>query len=155
MTIIKGKMGDEKEMYLDLLPAGLRFVKILEADVEKSAKGNENLVTVIEDVKTGARNKFWFSIEDGKRWHFRNLIGAAGLFEEDIDGNYEVETSDLKGLTVGAFIFHADETYTTKDYTEATRKRAKIKRFYTKEETENKMKEEAKKSEKSDDEIPF
>jgi hypothetical protein len=146
------KRDDGQEIFNDLLPAGMRLLKIISADIEKSAKGNENLVVVFEDIKTGARNKFWFSVETGKRWHYRNLVEVTGLLEENIDGDYTLDTVDLRDLNIGAFIFHAEEPYTTKDFVETTRKKAKIKRFYTEAAAIEAIEKETK---KNDEEIPF
>jgi hypothetical protein len=62
----------------------------------------------------------------------------------------------LIGKEVGAFIFNVNETYTTPDYKEATKKRSRIKRFMTKAEVIEATKNlSAIKNETNDEEIPF
>jgi hypothetical protein len=155
-VILKGDLDNEKEFTNDLLPEGHQIVKIIEATLETSMKGNENVVIVLESCKTGGRNKFWLPTDEGKRWLLRSLIVSLNLYKKNEDNQYEFDTDDFVGKELGAFIFNVNETYTTADYKEATKKRSRIKRFETRDEVIAATKSSsAIKDETDEDEIPF
>jgi hypothetical protein len=123
-------MSQEKGYLNDLLPEGLQLVRILEAKPEKSAKGNDFIITTIMSVKTGAQARFWLALAQGKRWLLKSLLEATGLYKKDDHGNYDVDTDNLIGAEVGAFIISENYTYITKDCHEAKKKKIKNKEIH-------------------------
>jgi hypothetical protein len=154
--VLEGDMENEREFANDLLPNGYRIVKLVEANFEVSAKGNKVIVTIVEDIKTGARNRFWLPTEERKRWLLRSLLIALDVYKKNEENKYDFDSDDLINREVGAFIFTVDEPYKTEDYKEATRKKNRIKRFMSKEEALESMKNlQPVKSEITGEEIPF
>ena len=101
----QANMGTEKRPP-EMIPKGLRLVRITEMIATKSSKGNDMFTSTLEDIATKKRLQFYIMNVPKQRWVLKSLLNALGNAGGQ-DGNYEWSVSDIVMKQVTAVIDHS------------------------------------------------
>lgn len=91
------------------LPDGWHDFEIVKLEEKTSKSGNLMFVAkVVSTINPGIGTDVYLVAEKGKRWFLKQLLKACGC-EEDGEGHYLWDISDIEGKTVKGRVEHKQE----------------------------------------------
>jgi hypothetical protein len=115
MSIYTFDFSNEKppQSFSSIFPEGENTCIIFDADMKRSAKGNDYLAVVMQN-EQGDEQLFPFMTQEGKRWHLKRLLEVTKVgkvLPEQKQGRITFVVGDLIGKKVKILIRHKLDKY--------------------------------------------